>query len=102
LCTCNFLSEAEIKKVLGPAMYSRIGCCIEYTDLSIEQKNKIIDSWYKEILKRLDEHELEFITQTDIIEWFKENVNRFDNIRLLKTRLENAVYDELASKFILN
>lgn len=83
-------------------MYSRIGCCIEYTDLSIKQKNKIIDSWYEEILKRLDEHELECIAQTDIIKWFKENANRFDNIRLLKTRLENAVYDELASKFILN
>ncbi len=83
-------------------MYSRIGCCIEYTDLSIEQKNKIIDSWYQEILKHLDKHELEFITQTDIVEWFKENANRFDNIRLLKTRLENAIYDELTSKFILD
>lgn len=102
LCTCNFLSESEIKKALGPAMYSRIGCCIEYTDLSIEQKNKIIDSWYQEILKHLDKHELEFITQTDIVEWFKENANRFDNIRLLKTRLENAIYDELTSKFILD
>ena len=36
LCTCNFMSQNEIKKVLGPAMFSRIGCCIEYMDLTKE------------------------------------------------------------------
>lgn len=38
ICTCNFMSENEIRKNLGPAMYSRIGCCVEYKDLSKDQK----------------------------------------------------------------
>ena len=100
LCTCNFLNDNEIKKVLGPAMYSRIGCCIEYMDLTKEQKNTIIENWYEEIVSYLNEDEYNHIQKTDILEWFKEHSDRYDNIRLLKMRLENAVYDELASEFI--
>lgn len=100
LCTCNFLNENEIKKVLGPAMYSRIGCCIEYMDLTKEQKNTIIENWYEETVRYLNEDEHNHIRKTDILEWFKENADRYDNIRLLKMRLENAVYDELVSEFI--
>ncbi len=100
ICTCNFMSEEEIKKVLGPAMYSRIGCCIEYSDLSKEQKAQIIDAWYDKILSRLKENEKQIIGDTNILEWFKENADRYDNIRLLKTRLENAIFDELTNKLI--
>lgn len=100
LCTCNFMSENEIKKILGPAMYSRIGCCIEYTDLTKEQKNTIIEKWYKEIIGHLNDEEQKYIETTNILEWFKNNVDRYDNIRLLKARLENAVYDELTEKFV--
>ena len=101
LCTCNFMSENEIKKVLGPAMYSRIGCCIEYTDLTKEQKNTIIEKWYREIIEQLYENEKKYINSTDILEWFKENANRYDNIRLLKARLENAIYDELTEQYVI-
>jgi ATP-dependent Clp protease ATP-binding subunit ClpA len=100
LCTCNFMSENEIKKVLGPAMYSRIGCCIEYMDLTVEQKNIIIEKWYDEIMEKLNEEEKNFIDNTDVLEWFKENANRYDNIRLLKTRLENAIYNELTEEYV--
>lgn len=102
LCTCNFMSEDEIKKSLGPAMFSRIGCCIEYSDISIEQKRNIIDKWYNEILNRLTEEECTFVQSTDIKSWFYENVERYDNIRLLKTKLENAIFDELTDNFIIS
>lgn len=49
----------------------------------------------------LNDEETQFINKTDILEWFKNNANRYNNIRLLKTRLENAVYDELTKRFIL-
>ena len=102
LCTCNFMSEDDIKKSLGPAMFSRIGCCIEYSDISVEQKRNIIDKWYNEILNRLIEEERTFIQSTDIKSWFYENVERYDNIRLLKMKLENAIFDELTDNFIIS
>lgn len=102
LCTCNFASEDEAKKALGPAMFSRIGCCIKYDELSVENKREIIDSWYNSIICQLRDDEKEFIDATDIRQWFMDNANRYDNFRTLKTKLENAIFDELAEHFIIS
>ena len=101
VCTCNFNSEEEIKRILGPAMYSRIGCCIEFEQLEKTQKEIIIRAWYDKVIERLEEDEKKAIEDTDILEWFLKNVDRYDNIRLLKTKLENAIYNELTNKFII-
>lgn len=101
LLTCNFESEAEIKKILGPAMFSRIGCCIEYADLSKEQKQEIIERWYQNVVGMLKEDERVYISDTPIREWFIKNAVRYDNIRILKTKLENAVFEKLTDHFII-
>lgn len=101
ILTCNFGSENEIKKVLGPAMFSRIGCCIEYKDLTKEQKKTIVEKWYDNILELLKDNEREYIEASDIKKWFKKNAERYDNIRILKTKLENAVFDALTEHFII-
>lgn len=102
LCTCNFNNEHEIKQVLGPAMFSRIGCCIEYSELSTEQKKTIIGKWYEEVVSSLQDDEKDIIRSTDILDWFQDNAERYDNIRILKTKLENAIFDKLADVFILH
>ena len=51
-------------------------------------------------MEKLNEEEKNFIDNTDVLEWFKENANRYDNIRLLKTRLENAIYNELTEEYV--
>ena len=102
LCTCNFSSESEIKHALGPAMFSRIGCCIEYKELTTEQKKSIISSWYEATLSTLQPDEQETIRATDILDWFLKNAERYDNIRILKTKLENAIFDRLAEVFVIN
>ena len=100
VCTCNFKSESEIKKILGPAMYSRIGCCLEYVDLEYEQKCAIVRSWYEEIFGELIEDEQSVLSDSNILEWFQKNANRYDNIRILKNKLENAIFDELSNAFV--
>lgn len=102
LCTCNFSCEQEIKQALGPAMFSRIGCCIEYKELTTEQKRIIIGSWYKSVVSALKEDEKEIIENTDILDWFQKNAERYDNIRILKTKLENAIFDKLADVFVIH
>lgn len=101
VCTSNFESEEEVKKVLGPAMYSRIGCCIEYAELTGKQKIEIINSSYIEICKLLKIDEKETIDNSNILEWFIQNSDRYDNVRILKTKMENAIYERLAEEFIL-
>ena len=53
------------------------------------------------ILSGLDDDEREYISGTNIAQWFITNAGRYDNIRILKTKLENAVFDKLTEKFIL-
>lgn len=101
LLTSNFGSEEEIKSVLGPAMFSRIGCCIAYEELSIEQKQTIVSNWYEAILSSLKEDEKDVVQKTDILDWFVKNVDRYDNIRILKTKLENAIFDKLTDTFVI-
>ena len=101
LLTYNFRSEDEIKKILGPAMFSRIGCCIEYKELSTEQKQIIVSSWYDELIATLRKDEQEVIATTDIHSWFLKNAERYDNIRILKTKMENAFFDKLVETFII-
>jgi len=67
ICTCNFSSEDEIKKTLGPAMYSRIGCCIEYKEIGLAEKHIIIDKWYTSVLSRIKTNEKEAIEKTDML-----------------------------------
>ncbi len=102
ILTCNFMNENEIQKALGPAMFSRIGCCIEYMELTEEQKKSIIHNWYDEVLAKLDDEEKSCIKKSNIKEWFIKNVDRYDNIRLLKTKLENAVFEILTQEFVID
>jgi len=101
LCTCNFPSEDDIKKALGPAMFSRIGCCIEYKEIGLAEKCLIIEKWYDEVLSRIEDDERAVIEKTSILNWFKDSANRYDNIRTLKIKLEKAIFDELTDIFVI-
>ena len=102
ILTSNFSSEKEIMNALGPAMFSRIGCCIEYKDIPILLKKEIVDKWYYDIINTLEQDEKEIIEQTNILQWFKNNVGRYNNIRILKTKMENAIFEKLANAFIIS
>lgn len=100
ILTSNFSSEEEIKRILGPAMFSRIGSFVKYEEIGNDEKLEIIKKWYSTILKQLDTDDQEYIDHQSILEWFTENVSRYNNIRLMKSRMENAIYDSLAERLI--
>ena len=102
LLTSNYMSEEEIKKALGPAMFSRIGCCVKYEDLTPEKKQIIVSNWYQDITNDLEKKEKKYIDGTSIKSWFLENANRYDNICTLKNKLEKLIYDSLAEHFIID
>lgn len=80
---------------------SRIGCCVEYADLTVEQKQKIVNNWYDSIMASLKDDERVYIETTDIHEWFLKNAERYDNIRILKSKMENAIFEKLTDHFII-
>lgn len=100
--TSNFKNEDEIKKVLGPAMYSRVGACIEFKDIGIKSKKVIIEKWYNEITNNLDSEEKDVIEKSPILQWFMDNASRYDNIRILKSKMETAIFEKLSKVFIIS
>lgn len=75
---------------------------MKYEELSTEQKQTIVHNWYESILSVLKADEKEEIEKTDILDWFIKNAERYDNIRILKTKLENAIFDRLSEVFIIS
>ena len=71
--------------------------CLLYTS-----KQTIVHNWYESILSVLKADEKEEIEKTDILDWFIKNAERYDNIRILKTKLENAIFDRLSEVFIIS
>ncbi|MDU4446987.1 MAG: AAA family ATPase [Anaerococcus vaginalis] len=102
ICTSNFMNEEKIKESLGPAMFSRFSECIQFDQLEKEHKIEIVNNWYNEVLSKLDDDEKNIIKKTDIMQWFMDNVDRYDNIRILKTKLENAIYHKLSDVYIFS
>lgn len=100
ICTANFMNEDIIKKTLGPAMFSRFSELIKFEELEKMQKLAVLNKWYKEILEKLDNEEKQIIETSTILEWFSENVERYNNIRIMKTKFENAIFHKLAERYI--
>lgn len=82
-------------------MFSRIGCCIAYEELSTEQKQTIVHNWYESILSVLKADEKRKL-KNRYFGLVHKNAERYDNIRILKTKLENAIFDRLSEVFIIS
>ena len=57
LLTSNFPSEKAARKALGSAMFSRISACIGFEDLNPEDKARIAESRFDEVMGKLNEDE---------------------------------------------
>lgn len=100
LLTSNFTNEREIKRRLGPAMFSRIDDCVRFEDLTDDLKQEIAEKHYATILSELERDDREEIERSDILEWFKSNIGRYDNMRTLKIKIEKAIFRHLSDAII--
>lgn len=100
VCTANFHSAREARKALGPAMFSRIAHCILFSELSDESKRTIIKREYGETLALLGSDDKSTVENSNIEDWFLENVGRYKNIRTMKTKLDNAIWGTLTDKLL--
>ena len=98
--TSNFSTEEEIKRAVGPAIFSRIDACIGFEELRVEEKRAIARRQFLYIYERLDSDDRAVIDLSDIVEWFDENAGRYDNMRILKIKVEKAIFEKLTQKML--
>jgi hypothetical protein len=79
---------------------SRINVCISFSDLRIEDKIALINRHYAHITGFLDSDDKQFIGQTDILGWFTQNAPRYNNMRIMKIRLERAIFGKLSERIL--
>ena len=97
LLTSNFPSEREARRAMGGAIFSRISASVEFTDLTAEGKRVLIKRHYDKIFSKLDGEDAATISESDILDWFESNAERYDNMRTLKAKIEKAIFEKLSS-----
>lgn len=98
--TTNFGSESEVEKRLGTAMFSRIGSCVEFDGLSPDAKRKIAGKYLERLTARLDDADRGMIEETDMVDWFLDNAERYDNMRIMKSKIDRAVFGYLTDRLL--
>lgn len=98
--TSNFNNEKEIIQKLGMPIYSRISSVIQFEGLSTDEKIKVITRAYEDVVSNLDPEDIKILEDLKLKEWFEHNVSQFNNIRLLYSRIEEAVYDILTAELL--
>ena len=97
LLTSNFKTEANARRAVGSAMYSRISSCVAFDDLSEGEKVIIAKRRYEEIVGRLDKEDAQVIENSNILQWFITNASRYDNMRTMKNKVDNAIFGKLSA-----
>lgn len=98
LCTSNYLSEDDIRKNLGEAIFSRFDAFIKFDSFTSETKELLIDKIYKEEISYYTELELESILQRDIPSLLKRYVTSIDNARDIRRYLKQMIAMPLIEK----
>lgn len=98
--TTNFESEKEIKQALGPAMFSRISACIKFNDLTVDEKRAIVDRHFDYVIGPLDDDDAKVVSDRDVRGWFLRNAAHYDNVRIMKNKIERAVFGVLTERLI--
>lgn len=100
LCTTNFESEDHASSYMGAAMYSRFTDVVTFELLSDLEKKAILVNLYEDCLNNLKKDERILIKDTEVLQFYLDNVHRFNNVRILKSKLEKSIYKIVVDHFI--
>ena len=80
--------------------YTHIGSCIVFDDLPLEAKQTIAERHVSEVYQCLDDEERESIDSTDLTAWFQDDAERYDNMRIMKTKIDRVVFGHLTDRLL--
>lgn len=100
ILTSNFNSEKEAINKLGMPIFSRLSSVLEFTKLTDGDKESLVGKIFDEIIPTLVDEDKETIEQLKMKNWFVENVKSYENVRLLRARIEESIYETLTNNLL--
>lgn len=91
LCTSNYLSESDIRKNLGEAIFSRFDTFISFKSFSDEVKIELIDRIYNEEIAKYTQEEIQIISSVNIPELLKQHLTAINNARDIRRYLKQMI-----------
>ncbi|MDA1634480.1 AAA family ATPase [Bacillus cereus] len=91
LCTSNYLSESDIRKNLGEAIFSRFDSFIKFQPFSDEVKEKLIDKIYDEEINRYPEQDIKIASNSNIPNLLKRHLSAINNAREIKRYVKKMI-----------
>ncbi|WP_232782850.1 AAA family ATPase [Bacillus sp. BA3] len=91
LCTSNYLSESDIRKNLGEAIFSRFDAFINFHSFSNEVKEQLIDRIYDEEIAKYSSSEIEIISSINIPNLLKQYLSSINNARDIRRYLKQMI-----------
>ncbi|AZR76743.1 AAA family ATPase [Bacillus thuringiensis] len=91
ICTSNYNSQAEIKKHVGEAIFTRFDSFIKFNPLSSDAKAEIIKQQYIKQLSFFSHDEQQLIEKKKIQEIALRNIDQFTNVREIEKNIRKLM-----------
>ena len=95
ICTSNFLSVAHIKEVLGEPIYNRFDLVVEFSELSKEISEKIIQNRYATTVNILDSSDRRIIDEFGKLERLMEYAHHLKNVRAIDKFIDEYIFQTI-------
>ena len=95
ICTSNFLSVAHIKEVLGEPIYNRFDLVVEFSELSKEVSEKIIQNRYVEIINILDSSDRKISDEFGELERLMVYAQHLKNVKAIEKFIDEYIFQTI-------
>jgi len=102
LCTTNFESPEQAASYMGAPIFSRFTDVVQFSLLSDSEKRIIATNLYEMCINELADDERILLQSDEILNFYLDNIHRFENVRHIKSKIEKSVYKKLSEHFIFS
>lgn len=97
ICTTNYRTEEEAEKFLGTPIYSRFSKIIIFKPISVDDKLRIAEKCYANLMAQLSMEDQILIENNSILKLFEKFIQAgaYPNMRMLKNDIEDAINFEI-------
>lgn len=102
LCTSNYRNLAELKNVVGEPLFYRFDYIIEFTEISDENKLKIIEISLEKSLDKLTSEDKKLIKFDEHKENLQKFVKKIKNVREINRLIDDLFLEDIIKNKIKN